>query len=77
MDTTKMFNIILGLSNQAIEEAQKIKLSLEKEYVRILTIGSNNNSDSAIALRETTERVIIFMEEIASKLTTTINKRVI
>ncbi|GEM_PF-1583826 len=72
-----MFNIILGLSNQAIEEAQKIKLSLEKEYVRILTIGSNNNSDSAIALRETTERVIIFMEEIASKLTTTINKRVI
>ena len=72
-----MFNIILGLSNQAIEEAQKIKLSLEKEYVRILTIGSNNNSDTAIALRETTERVIIFMEEIASKLTTTINKRVI
>ena len=77
MDTTKMFNIILGLSNQAIEEAQKIKLSFEKEYVRILTIGSNNNSDTAIALRETTERVIIFMEEIASKLTTTINKRVI
>ena len=72
-----MFNIILGLSNQAIEEAQKIKLSFEKEYVRILTIGSNNNSDTAIALRETTERVIIFMEEIASKLTTTINKRVI
>lgn len=72
-----MFNIILGLSNQAIEEAQKIKLSFEKEYVRILTIGSNNNSDSAIALRETTEQVIIFMEEIASKLTTAINKRVI
>lgn len=77
MDTTKIFNFILGLSNQAFEEAQKIKLSFEKEYVRILTIGSNNNSDSAIALRETTERVIIFLEEVAFKLSSTINKRVI
>ncbi len=76
MDTTKIFNIILGLSNQALEEAYKTQASFEKEYLRILTIGSNNNSDPAVALRETTERVIIFFEDIIFRLTTAIDKRV-
>ena len=68
MDTTKIFNFILGLSGQAFEEANKLKTTFEREYARILTIGSNNNSDSAIALRETTESVIIFFEEMKFKL---------
>ena len=33
MDTTKMFNIFSVASNQAIEEAQKIKLSFEKNML--------------------------------------------
>jgi hypothetical protein len=68
MDTTKIFNFILGLSGHAFEEANKLKSAFEREYARILTIGSNNNSDSAIALRETTESVIIFFEEMKFKL---------
>ncbi len=68
MDTTKIFNFFLGLSGQAIEEAHKVKAAFEREYSRILTIGSNNNSDSAVALRETTESVIIFFEEMKFKL---------
>ncbi|MBK6605540.1 MAG: hypothetical protein KBF99_05195 [Leptospiraceae bacterium] len=67
MDTTKIFNFILGLSGQAFEEANKLKTTFEREYARIRTIGSNNNSDSAIALRETAESVIIFFEEMKFK----------
>ncbi|HMV43653.1 MAG TPA: hypothetical protein PK079_00350 [Leptospiraceae bacterium] len=66
--TTKFFNFILGLSGQAMEEADRIKRSLEKEYSRILSIGANNNSGPAIALRETTETVIIFFEDLKFKL---------
>lgn len=66
--TTKIFNFILGLSGQAMEEADKMKTTLEKEYSRILSIGANNNSDPAIALRETTETVIVFFEDLRFKL---------
>lgn len=69
MDTTKIFNFMLGLSGHVAEEASKMKAALENEYHKILTIGTNNNSDSAIALRETTELVIIFIEDLKLKLT--------
>lgn len=69
MDATNIFNFILGLSGQFAEEATKIKFYLENEYQKILNVGTNNNSDSVIALRETTESVIIFVEELKLKLT--------
>lgn len=68
MDTTKLFNFMLGVSGQMVEEAHKFKNSLEKEYNKILVIGSNNNSDTAIAIRELTEQVFVFLEDLKYKL---------
>ena len=68
MDTTKLFNFMLGLSGQIAAETSKVKSAMENEYARILTIGTNNNSDAAIAIRETTELVVVFLEELKYKL---------
>ena len=63
MDTTKIFDFMLGLSVQVAEEAYKFKTTLENEYNKILTVGSNNNSDTA-----TTELVVVFLEDLRYKL---------
>ena len=68
MDTTKIFDFMLGLSVQVAEEAYKFKTTLENEYNKILIVGSNNNSDTAIAIRETTELVVVFLEDLRYKL---------
>lgn len=67
-NTTKIFDFMLGLGVQVAEEAYKFKNTLENEYNKILIVGSNNNSDTAIAIRETTELVVVFLEDLRYKL---------
>lgn len=67
MDTKNLFNFMLGLSGQIVEETFKLKSAIDSEYSRIMTIGTNNNSDIAIAIRETTDIIVVFIEDLQYK----------
>ncbi|MBK8398918.1 MAG: hypothetical protein IPL26_27170 [Leptospiraceae bacterium] len=67
MDTKNFFNFMLGLSGQIAEETYKLKSAIDSEYSRIMTIGTNNNSDIAIAIRETTDIIVVFIEDLQYK----------
>lgn len=58
---------MLGLSGQIAEETYKLKSAIDSEYSRIMTIGTNNNSDIAIAIRETTDIIVVFIEDLQYK----------
>ena len=64
MNPIKMVNFMIGFLARLSEEKNNLLIQLDKEYQRILSVGINNNSDAAIAVRETTDFVISFIEEI-------------
>jgi hypothetical protein len=64
MNPIKMVNFMIGFLARVSEEKNKLLIHIDKEYQRILSVGINNNSDEAIAVRETTDFVISFIEEI-------------
>ncbi len=64
MNPEKVLNLVLGIFVKVDEEKTRFFQSLQKEYARILTIGTNNNSSEAMAIRETTEMVFSFLEDI-------------
>lgn len=66
MAINKTVNFLIGAYSQINEEKNKFINNIQTEYNKILEIGTNNNSEEAVAIRETTDLVFSFIEELKS-----------
>lgn len=64
MSIDKTVDFLIGAYGQMNEEKNKFVKNIQNEYDKILELGINNNSDEAIAIRETTDLVFSFFEEL-------------
>ncbi len=57
-------DFLIGAYSQLNEEKDKFVNNIKNEYDKILELGVNNNSEEAIAIRETTDLVFSFIDEL-------------
>ena len=64
MALNKTVDFLIGAYSQLNEEKDRFLKNVQNEYNKILEIGVNNNSEEAVVIRETTDLVFSFIEEL-------------
>ena len=67
MDSIDFSNFLIGLKARASEEVTAFTDSVSHFYDEILAAGTNNNSETAVLIREATDSVVIMLEDLMSK----------
>lgn len=66
MDSIEFSNFLLGLRARASEEVSALSNNVSHFYNEMLVAGTNNNSDTAVLIREATDTVVIILEDLIS-----------
>ena len=64
MDSIEFSNFLLGLRARASEEVLALGNNFSNFYDEILAAGTNNNSETAVLIREATDTVVIILEDL-------------